>query len=297
MALFKAYVLQRQASAPTHLPNVTVSAPSTAAAAVPTVTGPPAATQSRPLTAASVKAHLERRKHLSPSQLAQKIMSPAKPCQPSLSESAARRRQEMVTVASQAEEQLPQTTAASRGPAPDPAPPALWTPSLVFQPPADLPAHWKEQLPSFQQDWIRKSLFRADTKTGKPELMPHPNFWWYPPQPPTIFTQPPASPDVFFCRPLFLWMPLKMWLIPLACLQPACNNHSLTAADFYRTVRKVLDIDGWYDMATEYLECKGCKKKYPAWSEDILGQLDMGHRRKFPATLTYQHINDNSNVQ
>ncbi|XP_035987323.1 uncharacterized protein LOC118560440 [Fundulus heteroclitus] len=40
-------------------------------------------------------------------------------------------------------------------------------------------------------------------------------------------------------------------------------------------------------MTSEYLECKGCKKKYPAWSEDILGQLDMGHCRKFPALLTY----------
>ncbi|KAK5610694.1 hypothetical protein CRENBAI_001292 [Crenichthys baileyi] len=128
MALFKAYVLKRQASAPAHLPTVTVSAPCTAAAAsVPTVAAPPSptTTQSRPLTAASVKALLARGKHLSPSQLAQKIMSPAKPCQPSLSESAAWRQlftcdtavgefleeeddQEMMTVASQAEEQLPQ---------------------------------------------------------------------------------------------------------------------------------------------------------------------------------------------
>ncbi|KAK5611526.1 hypothetical protein CRENBAI_015479 [Crenichthys baileyi] len=192
MALFKVYVLKRQASAPAHLPTVTVSAPCTAAAAsvsTATVTAPPSptATQSRPLTAASVKALLARGKHLSPSQLAQKIMSPAKPFQPSLSESTAWRQlffsvdahrcvndvlmtclvlyyftdtaagdffeeendQEMVTVVSQAEEQLPQAAAASRGPAPDRAPPALWTPGPVFQPPAALPAHWKEQLPSF----------------------------------------------------------------------------------------------------------------------------------------------------
>ncbi|XP_057697338.1 uncharacterized protein LOC130919002 [Corythoichthys intestinalis] len=83
-----------------------------------------------------------------------------------------------------------------------------------------------------------------------------------------------------------------MWSIPLVCVQPACNNHRLTATGLYRTVRKVLDIDGWYDMATEYLECKGCKKKYPAWSDDILAQLDMGHRRKFPAILTYRYSCD-----
>ncbi|XP_073668879.1 uncharacterized protein [Paramisgurnus dabryanus] len=88
-------------------------------------------------------------------------------------------------------------------------------------------------------------------------------------------------------------MPLKMWRFPLVCVRPDCDKHKLTAAGLYRTVRKVLDIDGWYDLATEYLECKRCKKKYPAWSEDILGQLDMGHRSQFPALLTYRYSCDN----
>ncbi|CAL8358273.1 unnamed protein product [Merluccius merluccius] len=70
-------------------------------------------------------------------------------------------------------------------------------------------------------------------------------------------------------------------------LKRPCGKHKLTAAGLYQTVRQVLDIDGWYDLATEYLECKGWSKKYPGWSEDILGQLDMGHRSQFPALLTY----------
>ncbi|KAM4577820.1 uncharacterized protein V3H82_007379 [Fundulus diaphanus] len=125
MALFKDYVLKRQASAVAHLPTVTAPSSSFSAAARP------AATQSRPLTAAGVNALLARGKHLSPSQLARKIVSPAKPSPvprvPSPSTSAARRQlftcdavaaagdffkeqddQEMVTVASQAEEKLPQ---------------------------------------------------------------------------------------------------------------------------------------------------------------------------------------------
>ncbi|XP_072302660.1 uncharacterized protein [Eucyclogobius newberryi] len=104
--------------------------------------------------------------------------------------------------------------------------------------------------------------------------------------------QPPASADIFFCRPLFLWIPLKMWSIPLVCVQPNCGNHRLTAAGLYRTVCRVLDIDGWYDMATEYLECKRCKKKYPGWSEEVLKQLDMGHRYMFRAILTYRYTCD-----
>ncbi|KAL2087162.1 hypothetical protein ACEWY4_018221 [Coilia grayii] len=88
-------------------------------------------------------------------------------------------------------------------------------------------------------------------------------------------------------------MPHKMWLYPVVCVRPACGKHRLTAAGVYRTVRRVLDVDGWYDLATEYLECKRCLKKYPAWSEDILGQLDLGHRSQFPALLTYRYSCDN----
>ncbi|XP_042627584.1 uncharacterized protein LOC109091091 [Cyprinus carpio] len=177
---------------------------------------------------------------------------------------------------------------------PSPSVETAKTPDLSHhQPPAELPSHWKDHLPPFQHEWIRNTLFKANPRTGKPELVSQLKLWWYPPQPPLINTQPPASPDLFFCRPLFLWMPLKMWLFPLVCGRPDCGKHRLTAAGLYRTVRKVLDIDGWYDLATEYLECKRCKKKYPAWSEDILGQLDMGHRSQFPALLTYRYSCDN----
>ncbi|XP_035851644.1 uncharacterized protein LOC118493911 [Sander lucioperca] len=35
----------------------------------------------------------------------------------------------------------------------------------------------------------------------------------------------------------------------------------MTKAGLHRTIRRVLDIDGWYLMATEYLECRQCKKE------------------------------------
>ncbi|XP_041836778.1 uncharacterized protein LOC121636980 [Melanotaenia boesemani] len=41
----------------------------------------------------------------------------------------------------------------------------------------------------------------------------------------------------------------------LYCPQPLCNG-SMTKGGLYRTIRRVLDIDGWYLMATEYLECR-----------------------------------------
>ncbi|KAL1004999.1 hypothetical protein UPYG_G00053230, partial [Umbra pygmaea] len=101
---------------------------------------------------------------------------------------------------------------------PSPSAETAQTPDLPHQPPAELPSHWKDHLPPFQHEWIRNTLFKANLRTGKPEILSQMKLWWYPPQPPLINTQPPASPDLFFCRPIVLWMPLKMWLFPLVCV-------------------------------------------------------------------------------
>ncbi|CAM4568923.1 unnamed protein product [Leuciscus chuanchicus] len=312
MAIFKAYVLKRQASEMGTRVHQPARPPAASSASAP----PPTAIRTGVQQTATVKALLVRGKHLSPSQLAKKLMSPVKPypllqstLPPPAAEPPAKhlaRKQlfatgtsiptaedddeELVFAASQCEAQL-NTEACASAETPQ-------TPDLPHhQPPAELPGHWKDHLPPFQHEWIRNTLFKANLRTGKPEIVSQMKLWWYPPQPPLINTQPPASPDLFFCRPIFLWMPLKMWLFPLVCVRPDCGKHRLTAAGLYRTVRKVLDIDGWYDLATEYLECKRCKKKYPAWNEDILGQLDMGHRSQFPALLTYRYSCDNRVVR
>ena len=44
-------------------------------------------------------------------------------------------------------------------------------------------------------------------------------------------------------------------------------------------------------MATEYLECKVCRKKFASWSQHVLKQLEMGRRSHFPALLTYRYYN------
>ena len=59
-------------------------------------------------------------------------------------------------------------------------------------------------------------------------------------------------------------------------------------AGLYKTVRRVCDRNGWYFMATEYMECSSCHKKVVSWSQGILDQLDIAHREQFPAVLTYK---------
>ncbi|KAK5901422.1 hypothetical protein CgunFtcFv8_026296 [Champsocephalus gunnari] len=62
----------------------------------------------------------------------------------------------------------------------------------------------------------------------------------------------------------------------------------MTGGGLYKTVRRVLDLDGWYYMRTEYLECSSCTKKCASWSESIRKQLDLDHQLLFPAVLTYR---------
>ncbi|KAK0153860.1 hypothetical protein N1851_004052 [Merluccius polli] len=144
---------------------------------------------------------------------------------------------------------------------------------------ARLPESWRTALTGEEQEWIGRELFQPDSK-GRTTLTTDLQLWWYPPQPRPSYTQPPASPAAFFACRLFLWTPLRLWGV-------RCNK-ALTKCGLYRTIRRVLDIDGWYLMATEYPECRRCKKKVAAWSQEVVGQLGEGHRAQFPAILTYK---------
>nr|XP_054600042.1 uncharacterized protein LOC107372644 [Nothobranchius furzeri] len=168
--------------------------------------------------------------------------------------------------------------------------PAL--PAAVLPPPPPaassklLPESWQAALTAEQQEWIGRVLFTRD-RAGRPRLITELSPWWYPPQPRAVYTQPPASPDPFFACRLFLWMPHRMWHLQLTCPQPLCSG-ILIKAGLYRTIRRVLDIDGWYLMATEYLECRRCKKKVGGWSQGIVRQLPPTYSCQFPAVLTYK---------
>ncbi|XP_034386340.1 uncharacterized protein LOC117729430 [Cyclopterus lumpus] len=149
-----------------------------------------------------------------------------------------------------------------------------------------LPKSWRAALSAEQQQWISRVLFTRDS-SGRSRLISDLNLWWSPPQTRPVYSQPPASPDLFFACRLFLWMPHRIWHQQLTCPQPLCTG-SMTKAGLYRTIRRVLDIDGWYLMATEYLECRRCKKKVGGWSQGIIRQLAPQYSCQFPAVLTYK---------
>ncbi|EDO38029.1 predicted protein [Nematostella vectensis] len=99
------------------------------------------------------------------------------------------------------------------------------------------------------------------------------------------------NPDYYFAQPLLLWMPRKLWKVVLKCPQEGCNRN-LTSAGLYQKTRQVVDIDGNYNLAAEYLECGQCKKKVISWSPAIVSQLDPGHKLQFQVILTYKYACD-----
>ncbi len=77
MAILKTYVLKRRASAVVTSVCQPARPPAASSASAP----PSAAIRAGEQQTATVKALLARGKHLSPSQVARKLMSPVKPCE------------------------------------------------------------------------------------------------------------------------------------------------------------------------------------------------------------------------
>ena len=115
--------------------------------------------------------------------------------------------------------------------------------------------------------------------------------WWYPPQPSLRMHQRPTV-NMYFTRCLLLWMPKKLSQMRLHCPRNDFDTHLLTSAGLYPHVRQVLDLDGYYSLVTEHLECGNCKRKVISWSQGFLDQLDVGHRKQFPIIITYNYACD-----
>ena len=140
--------------------------------------------------------------------------------------------------------------------------------------------------------WVSKTLFKYSAK-GIPQLDVGKikQLCFYPPQPSLTLSHPPAV-NKYFTHRLFLWMPRKLWHVKLVCPHDECAQNELTSSGIYRRVRQVLDVDSCYNLASEVLECNKCKRKIISWSEPIVNQLDVGHRRQFPLIMTYNYACD-----
>lgn len=82
-----------------------------------------------------------------------------------------------------------------------------------------------------------------------------------------------------------------MWAIDFRC--PRCNK-SLRSKGIYNRVRLVLDVEDYYYLACEYMDCGSCNGTFLAWNERMLNQLTDGHRARFPVVLTRKYACDQS---
>ncbi|KAG9270336.1 hypothetical protein AMEX_G15275 [Astyanax mexicanus] len=156
--------------------------------------------------------------------------------------------------------------------------------------PAELPLLWPQTVPQQDRKWVSEALFRVGAK-GKLELRDNLQLWYHPPPPALLYHQVPG-PDRFFSQSLLLWMPYRLWKVRLQCINPACNGRQLSGGGLHRRVRQVLDIDRYYNLATETLICTGCRSSYLSWSQTILQQLDLAHRSEFRVILTRRYACD-----
>ena len=125
-----------------------------------------------------------------------------------------------------------------------------------------LPKGWKDNMLSADQRWIGKALFASQKGTLTTQL----TNWWYPPAPQTDVGKQPKV-DLYFRRRLFLWMPRLVWAIDFRC--PRCNK-SLRSKGIYNRVRLVLDVEDYYYLASEYMDCGSCNGTFLAWGERML---------------------------
>ena len=147
---------------------------------------------------------------------------------------------------------------------------------------------WKQSLPRADHQWVSNALFKESSK-GKPEVDTSRinKLWFYPPEPLFLHGRPP-KPSLFYASRLLMWIPRKLWGFKFVCTQKECNRQELNSAGVYPHVRQVVDVEGFYNLAGEYLECRRCRKKVISWSKPMLDQLDTGHRLQFPIVLTYK---------
>lgn len=120
-------------------------------------------------------------------------------------------------------------------------------------------------------------------------------FWWYPPS--LAVESGPPEVRSYFLQPLFLWMPRKTLGIDFKYpeFQGKQDNY-LRSKGLYRRVRPVLDVDGYYLLAKEYLYCKLCLKQYLAYDSRLMGQLTDAVHNRFPVLLTHKYACDGAVV-
>ncbi|XP_057715461.1 uncharacterized protein LOC130931029 isoform X2 [Corythoichthys intestinalis] len=140
-----------------------------------------------------------------------------------------------------------------------------------------LPEQCRKAIQEADQEWIAKCLYEP-TGQLKQKIQAS---WFHPPLEPKPC---PPEPGWYYRQRLFIWAPMRMWGIPLKCPWCSCE---MSNSGIYGNVREVIDVDSrYYLVGGDYPYCNKCSLPVCPWSQDLLSQLDVVHRSKFPAVFT-----------
>lgn len=125
-------------------------------------------------------------------------------------------------------------------------------------------AGWKSRIPKEDHEWISKRFFRRNPKGIEFRHDMVDKLWYHPPHP-SLSTSIRNSVDRYFGHRLFLWMPLNVWALRLNCpyVSPdtgPCDG-TMRRSSVHQKTRMVLDIDSYYFIASEYIQCTKCTRK------------------------------------
>ncbi|CAB1425561.1 unnamed protein product [Pleuronectes platessa] len=138
------------------------------------------------------------------------------------------------------QQQQPPPSHQQHPPTPPPSFPATSPDVVNLRPPvvnwvSFLPKQFLRVINPADQEWIAQCLYKA---TGCLRQEASKN-WFLPPDPPKLTNVRP-DPMAYFRQRMFLWAPMRMWSIPIKCVQ--CNS-KMHHSGIYPKAREVIDLD------------------------------------------------------
>ena len=110
---------------------------------------------------------------------------------------------------------------------------------VCYSIPVPLLKRWRQTLPSVDHNWVSATLFYSDHhNTPRFDFSKVGGLWVHPPHPP-LTAQGAPKLEHFFGHRVFIWMPVRLWSLKVACPHSDCSCLMLSYAGVYRRVRQV----------------------------------------------------------
>ncbi|KAI3649998.1 hypothetical protein MP228_005630 [Amoeboaphelidium protococcarum] len=118
------------------------------------------------------------------------------------------------------------------------------------------------------------------------------NFWIEPPNPLVALTKSinnglQVNPNDFYYPRVFVFVPDAMFPhLKIPCPNPSCSSASVVPKGFPEYMRRIVDVEDCYYIATCRYQCKDCNTHFVPTSADVLRQFPLEVQFAFPCLLS-----------